>query len=114
MDQNRNCAGVCGEIAVEKPFGFCGIADQRSLVTSAQIFEYKISNIMDKALESVIGFISVLPGAFSAYRWDAIKNDENGKGALKIYFKPLLPGPEMSVFEKVSGLSPSEHSCPDQ
>ena len=60
---------------------------------------------MDKALESVIGFISVLPGAFSAYRWDAIKNNERGEGALKIYFKPLLPGPEMSVFGKCI------HSC---
>jgi chitin synthase len=96
MDQNPNCAGVCGEIAVENPFGaamWCGagctVCDQQSLVTAAQIFEYKISNIMDKALESICGFISVLPGAFSAYRYKAIRNDQYGRGALEVYFKPL-------------------------
>jgi chitin synthase len=46
-----------------------------------------MSNILDKPTESVFGYITVLPGAFSAYRYIALKNDENGKGPLSSYFK---------------------------
>ena len=82
------------------------------MVISAQIFEYKVSNIFDKALESVFGFISVLPGAFSAYRWEAIKNDLHGHGPLSIYFKPLGPEAEnMSVFEKNMYLAEDRILC---
>lgn len=55
-------------------------------LVAAQNFEYKMSNILDKTLESCFGFISVLPGAFSAYRYDAIKNVKPGQGPLASYF----------------------------
>lgn len=55
-------------------------------LVAAQNFEYKLSNILDKPLESVFGFISVLPGAFSAYRYAAIKDSYPGVGPLSSYF----------------------------
>lgn len=76
-------AGACGEIKAS--------LKKRQLFTNplvyGQNFEYKISNILDKPTESVFGFISVLPGAFSAYRFVALQNDINGKGPLEKYFK---------------------------
>lgn len=39
---------------------------------AAQNFEYKISCILDKPLEAAFGYLTVLPGAFSAYRFRAI------------------------------------------
>lgn len=71
---------------------------------AAQNFEYKMSNILDKPLyvprerttspptantcvsESVFGYITVLPGAFSAYRYIALQNDVTGEGPLQKYF----------------------------
>ena len=53
---------------------------------AAQNFEYKMSNILDKPLESVFGYITVLPGAFSAYRFIALQNDATGEGPLQKYF----------------------------
>jgi chitin synthase len=53
---------------------------------ATQNFEYKMSNILDKPLESAFGFITVLPGAFSAYRYVALQNDKTGNGPLEKYF----------------------------
>lgn len=46
-------------------------------IAKAQIFEFAIANIFNKAFESLFGFVQVLPGAFCAYKWDALKSIEN-------------------------------------
>jgi chitin synthase len=60
LHQNPHYGGVCGEIAVDMSCSKYGLLDP---VVCAQNFEYKTSNFMDKTLESLCGFISVLPGA---------------------------------------------------
>jgi len=43
-----------------------------------------MSHYIDKCFESLFGFVSVLPGAFSTFRWEAIKGDP-----LRSFFKGL-------------------------
>ncbi|EKM75500.1 hypothetical protein AGABI1DRAFT_64444 [Agaricus bisporus var. burnettii JB137-S8] len=83
FDINSNVGGACGEIVALK--GKWGLNLVNPLV-AAQNFEYKMSNILDKPLESVFGYITVLPGAFSAYRYIALQNDSVGEGPLQKYF----------------------------
>ncbi|KAI8069868.1 chitin synthase 2 [Gongronella butleri] len=96
FDINSSVAGSCGEIRAL--LGTGGVALLNPLV-AAQNFEYKMSNILDKPLESVFGYISVLPGAFSAYRFTALQNDVNGHGPLEKYFLgEQLHGGDADIF----------------
>jgi len=53
---------IGGEIVALK--GTCGPYLMNALV-AAQNFEYKMSNRLDTLLQSMFGYITVLPGAFS-------------------------------------------------
>ncbi|KAJ1728582.1 hypothetical protein LPJ61_003959, partial [Coemansia biformis] len=100
FDHDERVAGACGEIAADLGKG-CNLVFKNPLV-AAQNFEYKISNILDKPLESVFGYISVLPGAFSAYRYSALQNTSENEGPLYEYFKGELmhtDGSDSSIFQ---------------
>lgn len=97
LDRQKNIGGACGEIRA-----MLGPACKHLLnpLVAAQNFEYKMSNILDKPMESVFGYISVLPGAFSAYRYAALQNDVDGHGPLEKYFKgEALHGHGAGLFE---------------
>lgn len=85
FDRHSNVGGACGEICVDTGKACWQIF--KSPLAASQNFEYKMSNILDKPLESIFGYISVLPGAFSAYRYKALQNGPDGKGPLASYFK---------------------------
>lgn len=84
FDRDSNVAGAAGEITAMKGKGWKNL---RNPLVASQNFEYKMSNILDKPLESVFGYISVLPGALSAYRYIALANHADGTGPLASYFK---------------------------
>ncbi|KAJ5807037.1 hypothetical protein N7474_010629 [Penicillium riverlandense] len=96
FDQDSNVAGAAGEIKAGKGKNMMGLLNP---LVASQNFEYKMSNILDKPLESVFGYITVLPGALSAYRYFALQNDADGHGPLNQYFKgETLHGQDADVF----------------
>lgn len=58
----------------------------------AQLFEYNFSHMVDKNFESFFGYLNVLPGAWSAYRYEAISRGNRYEQNLleKNYLKMVL------------------------
>ncbi|SCV73830.1 BQ2448_6260 [Microbotryum intermedium] len=122
FDLDSNVGGACGEICAMKgrfwthllnplvaaqnfvshiwaiPVQSFG-ADQMWCARNTKFRLFLPLDILDKPLESMFGYITVLPGAFSAYRYIALKNDELGHGPLNSYFKgEHLAGHDADVF----------------
>ena len=80
MEKDTNIGGACGEIIAFVPNRIDnkkgGLRPPtlipEKMIGYAQYVEYKVSHYLDKATESLFGFVSVLPGAFSTFRWEAI------------------------------------------
>ena len=80
MNADEDCGGCCGEIEVDLESTKGSVGEY--LIQAAQFFEYKLGHTPDKSCESFFGFVSVLPGAYSLFRWKAIKG-----GPLDAFFK---------------------------
>ena len=87
MSKHPTAGGCCGEIIVKdwRPPG-SDLVDMAALM--AQWFEYKMGHVLNKTLEDIMGYIGVLPGAFSCYRWDALT--VNNYHVLSQYFRPFI------------------------
>ena len=57
FDINSSVGGACGEIVALSGLYWRNLLNP---LVAAQNFEYKMSNILDKPLESIFGYISVL------------------------------------------------------
>jgi chitin synthase len=57
FDINSSVGGACGEIVALKGLFWRNLLNP---LVAAQNFEYKMSNILDKPLESIFGYITVL------------------------------------------------------
>ena len=76
MEVFKKVGGASGEIEVmlnDKNEDGTDISYFQSMIMKAQYVEYKLNHYVDKAAEYLFGFVSVLPGAFSAFRWKAIQ-----------------------------------------
>jgi chitin synthase len=93
-------AGCCGEISTMSKFPI-------NLILAGQTFEYKVSNFLDKATESVCGYISVLPGAFSAYRFEALE----GAPLQKYFHHIATPIDKLTPFEANQYLAEDRILC---
>jgi chitin synthase len=78
MEAIKQVGGACGEIECllpEKKEDGSSVTFMESVLLRSQYVEYKLSHYLDKSTETLFGFVSVLPGAFSTFKWECI----NGK-----------------------------------
>lgn len=66
---DKDLGGASGE--VQAMLGH-GCSHMFKPLVAAQNFEYKVNTMLDKPLEAMFGYLTVLPGAFSAYKFRAI------------------------------------------
>ena len=67
MTDHTEISGCCGEIIID---------NTENAILQAQWLEFRLSHSLLKTFESICGYIPVLPGAFSAYRWNVLKDND--------------------------------------
>ena len=98
FERDQGCGAVTGELTVERPF--------RNFLTAVQFCEWKTAHLLNKPIESMCGYLTVLPGAFSAFRWDAVQGDP-----LRAYFLGLYAQSELNAFESNMFLAEDRILC---
>jgi len=76
MESFPDVGGAWGEIEwliPEKKEDGTPVSFIEGSIVRGQYVEYKMSHYLDKATESLFGFVSVLPGAFSTFRWHCVR-----------------------------------------
>ncbi|THH18657.1 hypothetical protein EW146_g2370 [Bondarzewia mesenterica] len=89
FDINSNVGGACGEIvALKGRWGEIVFLLIRPIPTSGfqSLLKTSSTKCPTSSTSHLFGYITVLPGAFSAYRYIALQNDAMGEGPLQKYF----------------------------
>lgn len=98
FERDPGCGAATGELTVERPF--------RNFLTAVQFCEWKTAHLLNKPIESLCGYLTVLPGAFSAFRWKAVEGDP-----LRAYFMGLYAQADLNAFESNMFLAEDRILC---
>lgn len=71
---SRSCGRACGRRATLSVRKYTSAATRHSLYNTCPAPALpQVSHLLNKPIESICGYLTVLPGAFSAFRWAAVE-----------------------------------------